>query len=123
MEKVALDILGPLPCTKNGNKYIMTLCDCFTKWTEAIPLPDQEALTVTKAFVNEFVCRFGTPLQLHSDQGRCFESKIFRGMCDCLSINKTRTTPLRPQANGLVERFNRTLATMLTMYCEQDQNN
>jgi hypothetical protein len=121
MERIAVDMLGPLPLTPRGNKYILVLCDYFTKWTEAIAVPDQEAKTVASAIVNEFVTRFGTPLQLHSDQGSCFEAKLFQEMCALLHIDKTRTTAIHPQANGMVERFNRTLGCMLTMYCEKEQ--
>ena len=122
MEKICVDMLGPLPLTHQNNKYILVISDVFTKWTEAIPLPDQEALTVTKAFVDTFVSRFGTPLQVHSDQGRTFEAKLFQDMCTYLQIEKTRTTSLRPQANGSVERFNKTLINMLSMYCQKEQN-
>ena len=115
-------MLGPLPLTHQNNKYILVISDVFTKWTEAIPLPDQEALTVTKAFVDTFVSRFDTPLQVHSDQGRTFEVKLFQDMCTYLQIEKTRTTSLRPQANGSVERFNKTLINMLSMYCQKEQN-
>lgn len=121
MERIALDILRPLPESTKGNKYILVMIDCFTKWTKAIAIPDQEAETVIITFVNEVVCRFGTPLQVHSDQGRNFESNAFKKMCELLHIDKTRTSSMRPQTNGSVERFNRTLATMLTMYCEHNQ--
>lgn len=123
MERVSIDILGPLPISKAGNRYILVMADCFTKWTECVPVPNQEAKTIAEAFVNNFVCRFGVPLQLHSDQGKCFESKLFQEMCALLDIDKTRTTSMRPQANGTVERFNRTLASMLTMYCNDSQDN
>ncbi|MCG7877680.1 MAG: RNase H-like domain-containing protein, partial [Candidatus Thiodiazotropha endolucinida] len=123
MERVALDILGPLPLSKSGNRYILVIADCFTKWTESVAIPNQEAKTVAEAFVNHFVCRFGVPLQLHSDQGKCFESKLFHEMCSILDIDKTRTTSMRPQSNGTVERFNRTLISMLTMYCNENQDN
>ena len=121
MEKVCLDILGPLPLTQQKNRYILVITDIFTKWTEAIALPDQEACSITKAFVDTFVSRWGTPLQVHSDQGCNFEAKIFQEMCTYLRIEKTRTTSLRPQANGSVERFNKTLINMLSMYCQSDQ--
>ena len=121
-ERIELDIFGPLPKTPSGNKYVLTMCDCFTKWTEAIPLPDQEATTVTRAFVNNFIARFGVPLQLHTDRGINFESTIFSGMCDLLKIDKTRTTSMRPESNGNIERFHRTLASMITMYCENNQH-
>ena len=56
MEKIAIDILGPLPTTETGNKYLLMVHDCFTKWIEAYPLPNQEAETVSSALVNEFIC-------------------------------------------------------------------
>ena len=121
MERVAVDILGPLPLTDMKNKYILVVSDCFTKWTEAFPIPDQESITVTKVIVNEFICRFGAPLQLHSDQGGTFEAQLFQHMCCLFRIQKTRTTSQRPQANGTVERFNRTLLSMLTMYSQKNQ--
>ena len=121
MERVPFDILGKLPTTDSGNKYVLVISDCFTRWTECVPLPDQEAETVARAFVDNFVCRFGTPLQLHTDQGRNFESQLFSELCKYLDIQKTRTTSLRPQANGLVERFNRTLISMLKSYCSKNQ--
>ena len=123
MERVAMDILGPLPMSKNGNKYVLVISDLFTKWKEALPIPDQEAKTVATTFVNEFVSRFETPLQLYSDQGRNFESQIFQELCNLLHIEKTRSTSMRPQANSCVERFNRTLVSMMKMYCQDNQNN
>jgi hypothetical protein len=122
MEHVAIDILGPLPITRAGNKYVLVMIDCFSKWAEAVALPNQEAATITKAFVENFVCRFGTPLQIHSDQGRNFESTIFQEMCKILQIDKTRTTSYHPQSNGNVERLNRTLGNMLAIYCHKNQH-
>ena len=118
MEKVCLDIL---PLTQQKNRYILVITDICTKWTEAIALPNQEACSNTKAFVDTFVSQWGTPLQVHSDQGCNFEAKIFQEMCTYLQIEKTRSTSLRPQANGSVERFNKTLIKMLSMYCQSDQ--
>ena len=111
-----------MPLTKSGNRFILVITDTFTKWTEAIVIPNQDSQTVTKVFVENFVCKFGTPLQLHSDQGRNFESDIFKQMFIYLGIDKTRTISFRPQSNRCVERFNRTLSAMLTMYCEKKQD-
>ena len=97
------------------------ITDCFTKWTEAVALPGQEAATTATAFVNNFIIRFGVPLLLLSDGGTSFDSKRFREVCKFLRIEKVKTSVMRPQANGVTERFNRTLATMLTMYCIQHQ--
>lgn len=123
LERVALDILGPLPLTERGNKYIMVVSDYFTKWTEAYALPNQTAETCAQAFVNEFVCRYGAPEILHSDQGRQFESQLFQEMCRLLEIKKTHTSPFRPQSDGMVERFNRTLLNMLSHWTGEHQRN
>ena len=81
-ERIALDILGPLPVSNKGNQYILLVSDYFTKWPEAgIALPNQEATTVTEVLVKEFVARFGVPRELHSGQGCNFESSVFQEMC------------------------------------------
>ena len=113
MQVVAVDITGPLPESEAGNRYILVVGDYFTKWMEAYAIPDQEATTVATKLVDEFYCRFGPPEQLHSDQGRQFESKLIQQICSILKISKSRTTAYHPQCDGLVERFNRTLKHML----------
>ena len=86
-------------------------------------MPNQEAETVANVVVREFISRFGVPRQLHTDQGRNFESKLFQEMCRIMEIDKTRTTPLRPQSDGMVERFNRTLEAMLSKFVDGGQKN
>ena len=116
MERLAIDILGELPLTHNGNKYILVISNYFTKWTEALPMQNIEACTVAKILVENVLCRFGIPQKIHSDQGRQFESSLFQEMCKILGIEKTRTTLYLPESDGMVERFNRTLAAMLSAY-------
>ena len=120
-ERIAIDILGPLPESNMGNKYILLVMDYFTKWPEAFSLPNQTAITVADVLVKEYVCRFGVPLSLHSDQGRNFESNVFQEMCELLGIKKTRTTALHPQSDGLVERVNRTLESQLSKFVDRNQ--
>lgn len=121
MERVGIDILGPFPTTDQGNRYVLVAMDYFTKWPEAYAVPDQSASTTAEHLVNEMFCRFGVPEELHSDQGRNFEAKVFGEVCWRLGIKKTRTTPLHPQSDGLVERFNRTLATQLAILTSRRQ--
>ena len=115
LERVALDILGPLPDSDRGNKYILIIGDFFSKWTEAYAIPNQEATTVARVLVEEFMAPFGIPRQIHSDQGRNFVSKVFQEMCKSLGMDKTRTTPLHPQSDGMVERSKRTIEGVLSM--------
>lgn len=121
-ERIALDILGPLPRTKQGNKYLLVIGDYFSKWLDAIPLRNQEAPTIAKKLVERIVSIFGVPLSIHSDQGSNFESDVFRELCKLFGITKTRTTPLRPQSDGMVERANRTIENMLTAFVSDNQN-
>ncbi|GFX23991.1 retrovirus-related Pol polyprotein from transposon 412 [Trichonephila clavipes] len=95
-ERIAFDILGPLPRTASGNKYLLVVMDYFTKWSEVYPIPDQEAPTVAEAVVQHWISRYGVPLQLHSEQGRNFVSAVLKGVCELLGIDKTKTTPLHP---------------------------
>lgn len=67
MKQVALDIMGPLPLSDKGNKYLLVIEDYFTKWTETVPLLDQEAITVANTWIESFVTRFGVPRELLSD--------------------------------------------------------
>ncbi|KAI4901978.1 hypothetical protein NFI96_025061 [Prochilodus magdalenae] len=121
MERVAVDVLGPFPVTEDGNRYVLVAMDFFTKWPEAYAVPDQSAATTATRLVEDFFCRFGIPEELHSDQGRNFESQVMAEVCKRLGVRKTRTTPLHPQSDGLVERFNRTLATQLAITTSRHQ--
>ena len=111
LEWMAVDIVGPLPRTKNDNLYIVVIVDYFTKWAEAFPISDKQTYTVAEVVVTEVVSRLDTPLRLHSDQGG--ESRLFLAVCELLGVGKTRTAPYRPQSDGLVERLNRTIKQML----------
>ena len=91
----------------------MVVGDYFSRWREAIPIPNQKASTVADRLVDEVSMRFSAPEQLHSDQGWQFESQLLNEVCKLLHIHKTRTTPYHPQSDGLVERFNRTMLSML----------
>ncbi|KAL5004187.1 hypothetical protein ScPMuIL_017643, partial [Solemya velum] len=122
MEIVAIDITGPFPVTSRDNKYILVVGDLYSKWIESYPIPDQEAKTVAQVLTYKFFTRFGVPKQLHSDQGGNFESKLFKELCSLLGINKTRTTAYRPESDGMIERFNRTMKNILSKYVQADQS-
>ena len=81
---------------------------------EAYVIPNQETATIAKKLVDKMSCRFLPPEQLHSDQGGQFETTPMKEICDILKINKTRTLAYHPQCDGLVERFNCTLLSMLS---------
>ena len=113
MQIIAVDIVRPFSPVQSGNNYVVVVSDYFTKWMEAFAIPNQEAVTVAEKLVEEVFCRFSIPERLHSDQGRQFEGKLMQEVCKLLHINKTRTTAFHPQSDGLMERLNQTLLSML----------
>lgn len=118
-QHVHMDIVGPLP-TIDGQSYLLTLVDRYTRWMEAEPMPNITAETVVKHFQKTWVARFGVPTKITTDQGRQFTSDLFKAMNQRLGVQHLRTTPYHPQANGLVERFHRTLKAALR--CKENDN-
>ena len=120
-ERIAMDVAGPFPTTDKGNKYILVVQDYFTKWVEVHPMPDQTAETVATILVDNIIARFGCPRELHSDQGSNFESRVMKEVNRLLGVKKTRTTPYHPRGDGMVERHNRTLENMLSLWTNERQ--
>ena len=118
LQIVAMDFLGPLVESEDGNRYILVVGDHFTKYMSAYAVPNQEAKTVARILVEEYFCQNGFPEQLHSDQGPQFESDVIAELCKTMSIQKTRTTPYHPSCNGEIERFNKTLCDILATALE-----
>ena len=122
-ERIAMDVVGPLPRTEAGNRFILVVSDYFTKWPEAFALKDHKAETIAAVLVDEVICRHGVPRSIHTDQGRDFESTLLKNMCELLEVEKTRTTAYHPESDGLVERLNKTLVTMLRTCVDEEQKN
>ena len=121
LERIHIDILGPLIDTPRENQYVLVVVDQFSKWIKCYAHSDQTAERVARTLVSEFIGRFGFPLESHSDQGRNFESRMVKEVCDLLKIVKTRTTPYRPGANGQVERMNPTILKILCCFIQGQQ--
>jgi len=73
-----MDILGPFPSSVTGNKYLLVIVDCFIKWVEAFPLKKARPSVIVEVFVNQVVSRHGVSLEIHTDQGKNFESRLFQ---------------------------------------------
>ncbi|CAH8545954.1 unnamed protein product, partial [Dicrocoelium dendriticum] len=108
-----LDVFGPLPVSRSGNRYILVMIDHFTRWIEAIPIKDQTGETVAQVFESNIPARYGVPQCVLTDQGPCFESRAFQAVLQKWNIQRRRTSPYHPQTNGLTERFNRTMKTWI----------
>ena len=122
MERIAIDIVGPLERSNKGNRYICVVQDYFTKWAEAFAIKNQEASTIGRKLVKNVFVRFGIPKIIHTDQGANFESKLFHDICSLMDIKKTRTCPYNPKSDGMVERLNRTIIDMLSKCANTHSN-
>ena len=111
-EMVAVDILK-VPPSSRGNQYILVTQDYFLKWPFAYAIPDQKADRIVQTLQDNIFALVGPPSKLHSGQGRNFESHILRDLCLAFGVKESHTTPYHPMGDGLVERMNRSLLTLL----------
>ena len=102
-----------LPLTKRGNRHVVVFQDFLTKFPLVFPVPDQKAIRLTKLLAEEMIPLFGVPEALLSDRGTNLLSHVMLDLCKMLGIRKLNTTAYHPQCDGMVERFNRTLKTIL----------
>ena len=117
--RVAMDIVGPLPWSRSGNRYVLTIRDYGTKYPEAVPLRCIDAETVAEELMKMF-SRVGIPREILTDQGSNFQSQLLKELYRLLHVEPLRTSPYHPQTDGLVERFNQTLKRMLKKTAAED---
>ena len=118
-EVLYIDLVGPMPETDKGDRYIATMQDGFSRYCAASTIPNKEATTVANALLDTWVTRFGCPVRIHSDQGKEFHNKIWHQLCDRLQITKTVTPAYNPNSN-LIERFHRTLNTIMRTHLARE---
>ncbi len=111
-ESVAIDLVGPLPKGKGGNRYILTYVCLATKWPEAVPLRSITAKAVVDGLWSIF-SRTSIPERILTDQGSQFCGKVMCQLCEQLGIDKVRTSPYHPETNGAVERMHGTMKSIL----------
>jgi hypothetical protein len=118
-DRVGLDFVGPLPLTKQGNRYILVATEYLTKWPEAKAVPRATAQEVVTFLIDNIVSRHGVPKKILTDQGTHFTNEMVKQLCVDLNIHKTQSTAYHPQTNGLTERYNKTLCESLAKTCYQ----
>jgi hypothetical protein len=121
-EVVAMDLMS-MPVSWMGNKYLMVVQDYLSNYVIVAPIPNKEAETVAAVFLNQVVLVYGPPAVVHSDRGTEFCNTVMTELCRRISSKKTFTTSYHPQADGKVERFNRTIQRLLACYVGPDQKN
>ena len=115
-DKIALDIVGPLPTTRNGHTYILTMQDLLTKYFVCEPLKQSTSVKVADAFIKKFICQFGAPRAILTDQGANFTGKFMKTIAQKFKIEQFRTTAFHPQTNGSLERSHLVLTEYLKMF-------
>ena len=118
---VGVDILK-VPMSSKGNQYLLVAQDYFSKWPFAIALPDQKAATIVRVLGDQVFTMVGPPQRLHLDQGRNFESHILSELHKAFKVEKSHTTPYHPMGDGLVERMNHSLLSLLRTLTERQND-
>ena len=111
-KRIAMDIVGPLPRSSSGKRFILVMCDYATRYPEAVALRTIDAARIAKELMSLFA-RVGVPEEILTDQGANFTSGLLQEVYRLMGIKPIRTSPYHPQTDGLVERFNHTLKSML----------
>ena len=119
-DRVIVDCVGPLPKTRAGNQFLLTIMCCASRYPEAVPLRNITARTVTKALVR-FFTTFGLPKEVQTDQGSDFMSKLFSHVMRNLAIRHQASSPYHPESPGALERWHQTLKSMLRKFCLEDK--
>ena len=114
--KVVIDCVGPLPKTKAGNQYLLTVMCASTRYPEAFPLRNIRAPSITKVLM-KFFTTFGLPVEVQSDQGSNFTSGLFQQVLYELGIRQITSSAYHPESQGMLERFHSTLKVMMRTYC------
>jgi hypothetical protein len=112
-----------MPESWAGNKYLMVVEDYLSNYVVVAPIKDKRAETIADVFLNQVILTYGPPGVIHSDRGSEFRNKVMAELCDIINAKKSFTTPYHPQADGKVERFNRTIQRLLACYVAKGQRN
>lgn len=115
-EKVIIDCVGPLPRTKSGNQFLLTIMCTATRYPEAIPMRKITSKAIVKALIKYF-STFGFPKIVQTDQGTNFTSKLFGSVLKSLSVSHQMSSAYHPESQGALERWHQTLKAMLRKYC------
>jgi Integrase core domain/Integrase zinc binding domain len=122
LELIPMDVLGPLPTSRRGHKYIFAITDRFSKLKVAVPTADQTASTLALALVDRWITCYGIPIVVLTDNCSNFASKFMAVVTRMLGIKHVYTSSYGPSTNGQIERFNATLADSLTILSASDKD-
>ena len=116
---LAYDIVGPLPETSTGHKWILTVIDHFSRFPFAIPMTNKSHASVAKALHRAVFCLTGPSVRLLSDCEKTFTSEVQHELWRLLGSQCVHTSGYQPSANGVIERFHRWLNANLSIFVNQ----
>lgn len=114
--RVLIDCVGPLPKTKRGHQYLLTVMDVATRYVEAFALRNICSKTILDCLL-KFFTQFGLPREIQSDQGSNFMAGVFQAVMKELGIKHFKSSVYHPQSQGALERYHQTLKSMIRTYC------
>jgi hypothetical protein len=118
-QRVHADLFGPLKTLDGEKKFILCLTDAFTKYVELVMIPNKEAFTVATALLNRWICRFGLPLEIVTDQGKEFTNQMVPKLFCGLDDKHSTTSSYHPQCNSQAEVCNKTIAKYLGAFVDE----
>ena len=120
-QMISIDLMGPFPPTRLGNAYIFVCVDLMTRFPIIAPMETSSAEETAKVLLDQVICTYGTPKFLLTDRGTNFTSLLFQRLCGLLGTKHLGTTAFRPQANGHVERLNRSIQEIIRKLASEEE--
>ncbi len=120
-EKLAFDIVGPLPTSKSKFRFILTCLEMASGFPFAVPLKTYTSEETAKAILS-VISVLGTTLVILTDQGSNFMSLTLTHLKRKLNVSSIGTSAYHPQSNGRLERFHSTLKAMLAKCLDHKQD-
>jgi Reverse transcriptase (RNA-dependent DNA polymerase)/RNase H-like domain found in reverse transcriptase/Integrase zinc binding domain/Integrase core domain len=118
-QRIHADLFGPLKTSEKGKKYILCITDAFTKYVELVAISNKEASTIADAIFQKWICRYGCPLQITTDNGKEFCAQLSEHLFQQLGSTHLKTSPYHPQCNSQVEIVNKTIAKYLASFVDE----
>ena len=121
-DRVGIDHVGPFQMSRRGNRHLIVAVDYLTKWVEVKPFASTDAVSACRFVREDLVACHWVPKAVVKDNGTAFTAEVFAKMVEEFGISHTLVTPGYPQANGLVERLNKTLKSVLAAFINLRQD-
>ena len=120
LESGEMDLLGPLPPSKRGHRFILVMTDRFSNLTQVVAMKKTIATMVAAEFCLHWMYKYGAPKETLTDNGPYFASKFLQEICQVFGISNAFISMNHPQTNGQAERYNRTLTAMLRCFVDNN---